>query len=169
MLIKKSISAPILATLASLSPEISFATEDSITSAFPVWPFFAIILVIIIFRKQLNCVPPAQLNEEPAPPVIQEKITTPTTTPEPAPEAKPEVIAPKVEAPDATPPEVKETIIDLKDNSQQCQASTAKGTRCKRKTRLEETSISLDNKTYLLTVCGQHNNDHLKPFPELIK
>ncbi|WP_143736033.1 hypothetical protein [Methyloprofundus sedimenti] len=64
---------------------------------------------------------------------------------------------------------VTKNIIDLKDNGQQCQASTAKGTRCKRKTTLEDTSVTIDDKTYLLTVCRQHNTEQLKPFSELIK
>lgn len=64
---------------------------------------------------------------------------------------------------------VDENIIDLKDNGQQCQASTAKGTRCKRKTTLEDTSVTIDDKTYLLTVCRQHNTEQLKPFSQLIK
>ncbi|GFO71948.1 hypothetical protein BJAS_P1812 [Bathymodiolus japonicus methanotrophic gill symbiont] len=76
---------------------------------FPVWPFFAILFVILIFRKQLNCVPPLVLEEEPAidnPPepaeaeaptiaiaenhitaeVSETEISAPIATPEPEPE-----------------------------------------------------------------------------------
>jgi len=156
MLNKKSISALILTTFIIFSPNIALAAEESISSLLPpIWPFLAFVLLVIVFRKQLNCVPPSKPQEDQVTQVNQEPSSTVET------ETK-NVVA-------ATDTEVTDNIIDLKDSSRQCQASTAKGTRCKRKTTLEDTSISIDNKTYLLTVCRQHNNDHLKPFSELIK
>ena len=161
MLYKKSISAPILAIFFTFSPNIAMAVEDSTFSLLPpIWPFIAIILFIFVFRKQLNCVPPSKPQEEPTPqeepvpPVIQEQISTEPETPNDVADID---------------TEVNDDIIDLKDNSQQCQASTAKGSRCKRKTTLEDTSITIGEKTYLLTVCRQHNTKTLKPFSELIK
>ncbi len=173
MLTKRSITAPILATFITFSPAIAMAAEDSFTSSLPpIWPFLAFVLFVIVFRKQLNCVPPFEPQDEISPPVIEEKnipeseqpapteiIATDTST-----VAEPEVEVKEVEV----KTEVNDNIIDLKDGGQQCQASTAKGTRCKRKTTLEDTSISLDGKTYLLTVCRQHNTDHLKPCAELL-
>ena len=160
MLDKRSIFAPILTTFITFSPKIAMAAEDSTFSFLPpIWPFIAIVLFIIVFRKQLNCVPPFKpeeeptLHEKPAPLVNQEKIYTEPETPN--------VIA-------DIDTEVNDNIIDLKDNRQQCQASTAKGTRCKRKTTLEDTSIIINEKTYLLTVCKQHNTSTLKPFKKLI-
>lgn len=158
MLSKRSPLTPVLATLFSLSPEISIAAEDSLTSAFPVWPFFAIVIVAFIFLRRCKCSPSLKPKKPP--------LKSPTKQENVAPAPKSPEVAPKI--PEAAP-EVKDEIIDLTDNSQQCQASTAKGTRCKRKTTLEETSITLNNKTYLITVCRQHNNDHLTPFSELIK
>ena len=157
MLNKKNIPATILASFIGISPEIAMATEDSMTSFLPpIWPFLAFVLFVIIFRKQLNCVPPFEPEEDEKPVSIDQEQVPP----------EPEIAT----ATDTdTTTEVINNIIDLKDNRQQCQASTAKGTRCKRKTTLENTSISIDDKTYLLTVCRQHNTDHLKPFPEFIK
>jgi len=153
MLNKKSISTLIISTFIIFSPKIALAAEESISSLLPpVWPFLAFVLLVLVFRKQLNCVPPFKPQEDQVTPVNQEPISTETENVIPAPDTI-----------------VTDNIIDLKDNSQQCQASTAKGTRCKRKTTLEDTSVSIDNKTYLLTVCRQHNNDHLEPFSELIK
>ena len=155
MLNKKSISALIISTFIIFSPKIALAAEESISSLLPpIWPFLAFVLLVFVFRKQLNCVPPFKPQEDQVTPVNQEPISTEAETEND--------IA-------ATDTDVTDNIIDLKDNSQQCQASTAKGTRCKRKTTLEDTSVSIDNKTYLLTVCRQHNNDHLEPFSELIK
>lgn len=176
MLTKRSLSAPALTTLISLNSEISYASEDSLSSAFPVWPFFAIVFLIFIFRKQLNCVPRISLNQNSTQPTIPEKSPPPEkpvveqkTTPTPEKKVIPEKTSEAVVASTETKADISKDIIDLKDNSLQCQASTAKGTRCKRKTTLEETTLSLNNKKYLLTVCTQHNNDHLKPYPGLIK
>ena len=152
MLNKKSISALILTTFIIFSPKIALAAEESISSLLPpIWPFLAFVLLVIVFRKQLNCVPPSKPQEDQVTQVNPEPTSTVETE---------NVVADT---------DITDNIIDLKDNSRQCQASTAKGTRCKRKTTLEDTSISIDNKTYLLTVCRQHNNDHLKPFSGLIK
>ncbi len=118
----------------SLHSGILMAAENSSSLLPPIWPLLALIIFIVIFRKQLNCVP----------------SSTPDDT--------------------ATEPAKTSTdIIDLKDDLNQCQASTAKGTRCKRTISLEERSISIDNKSYTLTVCKQHNTDGLKPFPGLMK
>ena len=153
MLNKKSLSALILTTFITFIPTIALAAEDSLSSLLPpIWPFLAFVLLVIVFRKQLNCAPPFDAQEKSLPPVNQKPNPTET-----------ENIVTDTDTDDT------DNIIDLKDNSLQCQASTVKGTRCKRKTTLEDTSVSIDNKTYLLTVCRQHNNDHLKPFSGLIK
>ena len=166
MLNKRSIPTPILATFITLSPNIARAAEDSISSFLPpIWPFIAIMMFIFVFRKQLNCVLPSEPQKKPPP---QEE---PTSQEEPVSPLNQEQISTEPETPnDATDIDsgVSDTIIDLKDNSQQCQASTAKGTRCKRKTTLEETSVTIDEKNYFLTVCRQHNTSTLKPFKELI-
>jgi hypothetical protein len=59
-------------------------------------------------------------------------------------------------------------IIDLSGDTQ-CQGSTAKGTRCKRKTTLKTVEQVINEKVYRLTICAQHNNDRLKVFFGLIK
>ena len=193
----KSLSTPTLAIFFSLSPGISIAAEDSIGSIFPLWPFFAIILFIAIFRKQLNCVTATtDIDEDSAPAVIENpttQVSVDTPEPESIPESSAEIqveaeipeMIPEIKVVDSvnetntevdvevdTPkslPETEDITIDLKDNSQQCQASTAKGTRCKRRTALKESSVTIDNKTYLLSVCRQHNSRNLRPFAELIQ
>ena len=166
MLNIRSISFPAIATLITFSPTMTLAAEQSTSSLLPpIWPFLAFVILVIVFRKQLNCVPPFESQEEPTPPVNQEQISAAPETPEAVPkevEKEEEVVADIASV-------ANDNIIDLKDNSQQCQASTAKGTRCKRKTTLEDTSMTIDEKTYLLTVCRQHNTGSLKPFPGLIK
>lgn len=181
MLAKKSISAPIIAICISLNSANLFAAEESISSMFPVWPFFAILFVILIFRKQLNCVPPLALEDEPVtdnPP--EQTIAEPAEPEAPATaiaekHITPEVSETETSAPIAIPepepeasPETEDNVIDLKDDSQ-CQGSTAKGTRCKRKSALTDASITIDGITYLLSACRQHNNDQLKPYAGLIK
>lgn len=141
--------ATLFGTIITLNPAISMAAEDTSTIfPPPYWPLLALVFIIVVFRKQLNCV---------APPNLDEPSTDSLTT-----------TAPTTATPIITPPETA-NIIDLKDELNQCQASTAKGTRCKRATNLETTTVSIENKTYQLTVCKQHNTDTLKPFLELIK
>jgi len=151
MLNKKSIIITLSSSVIAFNSGIVAAAEDSITSSLPpVWPLLAFIAFVVIFRKQLNCAPPTDLNEQSGSPVAEEPKAAST-----------------VPAEASTP--ANSTSIDLKDGMEQCQASTAKGTRCKRKTNLEETSLTIDDKTYQLTVCKQHNTDGLKPFSELLK
>lgn len=183
MFTKKRISAPIFATCISLSSGNLFAAEETISSFIPIWPFLVIVTLIFFFRKQLNCVSPSKSKEntatvepdepvEPTSTVISETdIKTATAiVQEPARVEPDKPIAASIVIPETgTKTAVNENIIDLKDNGQQCQASTAKDTRCKRKTTLEDTSVTIDDKTYLLTVCRQHNTEQLKPFSGLIK
>ncbi|SMG66069.1 membrane protein [methanotrophic bacterial endosymbiont of Bathymodiolus sp.] len=169
MLTNKNISTTLLATSIILGSGSAFAAEESITSIVPTWPLLAIVAFIFIFRKQLNCIPPINLEEEPPVPKLQEQIiTTPSKPEEPSPAILQDTdIAPTEVTPAATA--TNETIIDLKDDSEQCQGSTAKVTRCKRKTTLEDASVTIDGITYLLTACRQHNTDKLKPYSGLIK
>lgn len=154
MLAKKNISAPLLAICISLNSANLFAAEESISSIFPVWPFFAILFFILIFRKQLNCVPPLVLKDELLTDNSPKKtIAKPT---------KPEVVD------TTTSVETKAHVINLKDDSQ-CQGITAKGTRCLRKNTLQDTYISIDGITYLLTTCAQHNNHQFKLYTDSIK
>jgi len=137
---KKTITITLFTTIASLNSSALMAADDSASSFLPpIWPLLALVIIMIVFRKQLNCVPPFEPDTE------VEKLTETTVT---------------SDAGDT---------IDLKDNLKQCQASTAKGSRCKRVTTLEDTNISINGKTYSLTVCKQHNKADLKPFSELIK
>jgi len=148
---KKSIAISLSTLLITLNSSALLAADNTDGSSLPpYWPLIALFLIIIIFRKQLNCVPAPDLREKP-------KTENNITEPEPEPEN-----AIIISETSATP-------INLKENSNQCQASTAKGTRCKRTTSLEDASISIDDKTYLLTVCKQHNKKNLKPFSELFE
>jgi len=135
----KDIAITLSATIFSFNSSVLMAAENTDTSLLPpIWPLLALIIVLVVFRKQLNCVPKPEFDD------------TPTALTE-------------------VPPKKPDNIIDLKDGLNQCQASTAKGTRCKRKTTLTDARISIADNTYQLTVCKQHNTDDLKPFSELIK
>ncbi len=137
-------------TLFVLSSDLVMAVEttDSSSSIEP-WPLILFLIVLIVFRKQLINEATPQLHE----PDHHEHTDHSASEP----------------AADDSKTTAKSGHIDLKDDSEQCQASTNKGTRCKRTTTLEDTTIKIGNKTYDLTVCKQHNNDALKPFADLIK
>jgi len=138
MLANKSKTITIFTAIISLNSSVLMAAEDSASSMLPpFWPLLALAIIVIVFRKQLNCVPTLNLKTKPAESTETSKEVS--------------------------------NKIDLKDDLKQCQASTAKGTRCKRTTSLEERNITIDDKTYTLTVCKQHNTDGLKPFSGLIE
>lgn len=147
----------ITAIFISFSSEIAFAVENNNSdSPMTIWPLLLLVAILFVFRKQLFAAATAH-TEEP-----EQKVDTPIKK-EPAPK--------KTTTAKKTTSKAKETkakektdSIDLNDDSKQCQASTAKGSRCKRTTTLEKTSVTIDGTTYHLTVCSQHNNDALKPF-----
>lgn len=60
-------------------------------------------------------------------------------------------------------------LTDLSKNVAQCQAETAKGSRCKRTNNLETTIQTFKNKRYQFTSCTQHNTDKFKPHPTVLK
>ncbi len=59
-------------------------------------------------------------------------------------------------------------LIDLSKNAAQCQASTSKGTQCKRTNSLETIQKTINKQKYKFSVCGQHKSDDFKPFAELL-
>ena len=59
-------------------------------------------------------------------------------------------------------------VVDLTEGSKQCQASTSKGARCKRTNTLENATLVLDDTTYTVVVCAQHNTNKLKIYSKLI-
>ncbi|NOQ65529.1 MAG: hypothetical protein GQ582_13540 [Methyloprofundus sp.] len=163
MRVLKNLTMVSSSALIALNSGVAIAAEDSLTDYVPaIWPFFVLIGLIFVFKDFLNCVPPIDLSEsEPEP---EPKLETKTKTqPEPSDKPKQEEVV--AESPAAT----EDDLIDLRDNSGQCQASTAKGTRCKRKNTLSDATLTINNKEYLITACAQHHNDALKPYPGLLE
>ncbi len=167
MPIKKYVTTLLSTTIVALSSELAIAADGAgDDSSFAGWPLLVLLAIVLIFRKNLfaeaTAHPPESDHQETAAPEV----------------ASPEIVAEKVQETVKKPAKkavakTKSTKttdnIDLTDGGNQCQASTAKGTRCKRTTTLENASVKIDNTTYQLTVCKQHNNKSLKPFSELVK
>ncbi len=156
MLTSKSLAISSISLLFAFHSRMVLAEDGGYTDFLPpIWPLLLIMSGIFIFRKQLNCVQTIKLSE----PLSEVRV-----------ESNP-VQAPLSQATDApsAEPELTTDPIDLKDTKNQCQASTAKGTRCKRKNTLENTSVSIDGVVYLLTACAQHNNDTLTPYSKLVE
>jgi hypothetical protein len=146
----KGIAIIVSTAIITFNSSAAMAAEDVGASSLPpYWPLLALAIIVIVFRKQLNCSPPLNLEEKPVAPVATADL--------------------KKQVKSTAPKKENANTIDLKDSLNRCQAGTSKGTRCKRESSLEDTSISIDDKTYLLTVCKQHNTKKLKPFSGLIK
>jgi len=184
MIIKTSISILLSAIVMALTPNVVMAVEKTGSSSAPIaaWPLVLFIVIVIILRKRIfaEATPEPEHHEEPdtqepAKPAAAKQKPVKKEAVKQAP-AKPQVTKKATPAKKTTPakkPENKAKAtsgpIDLTDDSKQCQASTTKGTRCKRTTTLENTTATVDGKTYQLTVCTQHNNDKLKIFSGLLK
>jgi len=147
-----------------ISTEFAHAVETTDSSSISIWPLIGFVVLLIIFRKKI-------VGE--ATPEIHEPDHHESEHHEVAEQKPEEVVEPEAPAPQkattAKKPTQKKGNVDLKDGSEQCQASTTKGTRCKRTTTLEDASVTIDGTTYNLTVCKQHNNDVIKPFADFIK
>ena len=155
MHVLKNLTTLSSSTLIVLNSGTAIAAEEGLTDYLPaIWPFFLIVGLIFVFKDFLNCVPPIDLSEP------ESKLET---EPEPVNEAKQEEVI--AESPVATEAD----LIDLRDNSGQCQAGTAKGTRCKRKNTLSDATLTINDKKYLITACAQHHNDALKAYPGLLE
>ena len=168
----------------ALSPNIAMAVEKTgSSSSIAAWPLILLVVLIIVFRKKIfaeatpepehheeaeapEAAKPAAVKQEP---VKQESVKQEAVKKTPAkPKATKKATPTKKPASKAKTKATSDPI-DLTDDSKQCQASTTKGTRCKRTTSLENITATVDGKTYQLTVCTQHNNDKLKIFSELLK
>ena len=181
MIIKTGISILLSTIVMALSSNIAMAVENSgSSSSIAAWPLVLFIVIVIIFRKKIfaEATPEPEHQEEaeapePAKPAAAKKETVKKEVVKKA-AAQPQ--ATKKETPAKKPatkakekPKTASSIIDLTGDGKQCQASTTKGTRCKRTTTLENTTATVEGKTYKLTVCTQHNNDKLKIFSDLLK
>jgi outer membrane biosynthesis protein TonB len=182
MMIKTGISILLSAIVMALSPNVAMAVEKTgSSSSIAAWPLVLLIVVIIIFRKKIfaESTPEPEHQEElvtpePAKPVAakQEPVKQQAVKKEAVKKAPAKPQAAKKATPAKKPaskPKATSGPIDLTTDGKQCQASTAKGTRCKRTTTLENITTTVEGKTYQLTVCTQHNNDKLKIFSELLK
>jgi hypothetical protein len=181
------ISSAALAAVEGASPDASFAG----------WPLPLLIGLVLIFRKQIFSEVARDIEaaegeqqevgvekqQETIESVEVEEVEEEKTAPVEVVEAEKEVVSTQgIESkPEPEPTVVKadsdsnkqekintSDIIDLSGDTQ-CQGSTAKGTRCKRKTTLKTVEQVINKKVYRLTICAQHNNDRLKVFFGLIK
>ncbi len=169
MFIKKStvISLSIL-SLTLISNQALAVEKTGSTTFLSAWPLILLVVLTIVFRKKIFTETSVELPEE----TSQEEIA-PANESTPAPKKSPPTTkeTTKSKASASTKQEKPKTNTStngLSDDGQ-CQGSTAKGARCKRTTTLEKISVKIDNKTYQLIACSQHNKDKFKPYPGLIK
>lgn len=89
---------------------------------------------------------------------------SPPTTPKPKPRSK-------AVKPSKTKPNKKRggDILVLSDNVTQCQASTAKGSRCTRDNNLQIKRHAVNKKNCQFAVCKQHDSKSFKPHPSVLK
>jgi len=100
---------------------------------------------------------------EQTPESAKEPVTTTTRDTSPATEKE------QPAAPKKTAKKVSVKIIDLFVNAGQCQASTGKGTRCKRSNNLQQHQYAVGSQQYIFAVCSQHNNEAFIPHPSVVE
>ncbi len=120
----------------------AWAVENAEDSGSPYWPLIVLLAVLIIFRKKLIAEATVQkhdigLSDEEKVPQQEEKKLSGDNS---------------------------EDVIDLTQNVEQCQGTTAKGSRCSRSSNLAPVIVSIENKKYQFLSCKQHNNDDFTPF-----
>lgn len=166
MFTKKIITTRLSIPFLALTSTSALAVENSTADAtFAGWPLLALIATTILFRKKIFSEVPNEIEKAKLLDTGDNRQTTPATKKSSTTPKKKDT---KQKSKTTTKKMTDSSIIDL-SNDNQCQASTTKGTRCKRTTTLEKTSVTIDNKTYQLIICKQHNTDKLKPFSGLIQ
>ncbi len=171
MITKECLIAPLAILGFTFSSEIALAAEEN-DAGFLVtaWPLIVLSIILVVFRKQLIIqATPEQHDSEHHEPAPEKMAATTNTAHEVLAKATKDNPPPKLKIRPKTQAATTSGTIDLKDDSNQCQAATAKGTRCKRSSSLEDATVSLNGKTYKLTVCSQHKNDSLQIFSDYIK
>lgn len=176
MVIKKSSIAPLGIITLSLASSLALAAVEGADpdASFAGWPLPLLIGLVLIFRKKIFSEVDQSIREaegqdnQESSQEIGEPVDVKTTVQVKEPEPSEAVSAVNDSSGDKEQKISTPAVIDLSGDDQ-CQASTAKGTRCKRKTTLETISKVINNKKYQLTICAQHNNNKLKVFFGLIK
>lgn len=183
MILKTGISILLSTLILALSSNLAMAVEKTgSSSSIAAWPLVLFVVIVIILRKKIfaEATPEPDHQEPEITEAVKQDSTKQESIKQKVAQKEPAKTKQKTTKPQATKKatSAKKTVskkkatanstIDLTDDSKQCQASTVKGTRCKRTTTLENISTPVDGKTYQLTVCSQHNNDKLKIFSELL-
>ncbi len=131
------------------------------------FPFFIIIAGWFLFRGEQETIETPTANESRTEsPSKSSLIETKTSTPAPVSKVNP----PQARAASNLAAKKTETsLIDLSIDAGQCQAETAKGTRCSRTVNLETIVVTIKNKLYQFATCKQHNRKSFKPHPKVLK
>lgn len=127
---------------------VVWAAED-VAFNVSIWPFVLLGTVLFLFRKKIiaeSTVSAVEGEEQPLEKTVESSHHAQT---EPAGVSSAAVI---------------EEITDLTQHVEQCQGTTAKGTRCSRSANLEPIVVKVDNKKYRFLTCKQHNNEGFIPF-----
>lgn len=164
MFANKGVTVIFCAITFTLSSSLAFAAQNS-NASFAGWPLLVLFAAIFIFRKKIFADTSGQESETEQPTYSSDVKEDPAAVVAIQEESKPKKAATKAKTKAKNSP----NIIDLTEDGKQCQASTTKGSRCKRTNTLVNTKLEIDGTTYQITVCSQHNNDSLKAYSKLIK
>jgi len=122
-----------------------------------------ILLGFILFRTKEAVVEDKLVEDEPVVPA-KKPVKVEQATPDVVVE-KATLEVKKAEIKSVTPID---DITDLSIDQEQCQSTTAKKTRCKRKTTLERIVVSINKQKYRFMSCRQHSNN-FKPHKDEMK
>jgi len=148
-----------------VQPTMVIPSEAQSISAMNYAPFAGIVLLgFILFRTKEAVV----VEDE----VEADEAVIPTKKPVKVEQATPDVVVEKatIEVKKADIKSVKpiDDITDLSIDQAQCQSTTAKKTRCKRKTTLERIMVIINKQKYRFMSCRQHSNN-FKPHKDEMK
>jgi outer membrane biosynthesis protein TonB len=145
--------------------ELTHSQNISLTNFVPL--ALLVIAGVFIFRKEAE---PVEEKESRAKPVTKKEPVVAVKKEAPKKVAVKAEVKPKiaVKSKPTAKPKVstvakKEDIKDLSVGEKQCQAATAKQTRCKRKSALESLEVTIKSKKYRYLSCSQHRKN-FKPY-----
>lgn len=133
----------------------AFAEEYEPEPSFNYAPLIIFLVLLVVFRKKLIAEATPHPHGEDEHHGAEKSVTKADTETQQSKtiEAKTKVAEP-----------AQEEIIDMSQKVEQCQAATAKGSRCTRTANLETIEVAVEGKLYRFKTCRQHNNDSFKPF-----
>ncbi len=148
MKIEKLLLNVLMTTLLTLNSGFVWAVSDQEADSPTYWPVLVLLALLFVFRKKL----------------IAEATAEPQDASHDAAGHEHESVVTQKKPAVSQNAAGQSGLTDLTQNVEQCQGTTAKGSRCSRTANLEPIIVKIEKKQYKFLSCKQHSNDNFTPF-----